>query len=71
MSCLRDQLQFHNVGRYNHTTQKQATSLSVRGNTLKEGKGIADTVRCSSSKLRWIEKWVNADDLLKESSHDT
>jgi hypothetical protein len=46
------------------STQEEASSLTVRGDTLEQRQSIADTVRGSCGELRGVQQGVDGDDLL-------
>lgn len=42
-----------------HTTQKEATGLSVRGDTLKKCERVADAIRSSSRQLGGVKERID------------
>ena len=48
------------------TIKKEASSLTVRCNTLEKCKRVTDTVRCGRRELRRVEQRIHGDDFLKQ-----
>jgi hypothetical protein len=53
------------------TIQKEPSCLVVTSNTLQQSQGIADSVRGCGGQLAWVEQWIDRDDLLQQTGHDT
>lgn len=57
-------------GRCQFTIQEERAGLAVTSNALQQSQRVADAVRGGSRQLRWVEEWVDRDNLLQERGHD-